>query len=298
MAHGDYGKRRVSGRPPNAGRGLGVRSKELEKKEKKAKAASLKNQIRSIQRLLRKNLPQEIKEAQKKKLEELRKLVELQAQSELERKMALRYRKVKFFERRKIERRIRRLEKQQRAALEHTGEEVAAQACELAQLKEDLEYVRFFPKTEKYVSLFMGGNDPELVGIRNNLRERIKANVASAAASGVDLEETGSDDDGAMDISEDEFFLAGSSSDEADADDEWTDKSTREPASSASGRATSGMSSDEKNKRQKSARALMPPPRPWSNPSTSNSSGVPSRGGRPSSSHTLAGKARSHVSNR
>lgn len=38
--------------------------------------------------------------------------------------------------------------------------------------------------------------------------------------------ETGSEDDGLMDLSEDDFFL-GSSSDEADADDEWTDKSTR-----------------------------------------------------------------------
>jgi hypothetical protein len=49
-------------------------------------------------------------------------------------------------ERRKIERRIRRLEKQRRAALEHTGEDLEMQAGEishqLAQLKEDLEYVR------------------------------------------------------------------------------------------------------------------------------------------------------------
>ncbi|XLS47799.1 hypothetical protein HN51_022157 [Arachis hypogaea] len=37
--------------------------------------------------------------------------------------------------------------------------------------------------------------------------------------------ETGSEDDGLLDLSEDDFFLAGSSSDEADADDEWTDKS-------------------------------------------------------------------------
>ncbi|XLR53872.1 hypothetical protein S83_004544, partial [Arachis hypogaea] len=36
---------------------------------------------------------------------------------------------------------------------------------------------------------------------------------------------TGSEDDGLLDLSEDDFFLAGSSSDEADADDEWTDKS-------------------------------------------------------------------------
>ena len=41
------------------------------------------------------------------------------------------------------------------------------------------------------------------------------------------LTETGSEDDGLLDLSEDDFFLAGSSSDEADADDEWTDKSTR-----------------------------------------------------------------------
>ena len=44
---------------------------------------------------------------------------------------------------------------------------------------------------------------------------------------GLPLTETGSEDDGLLDLSEDDFFLSGSSSDEADADDEWTDKSTR-----------------------------------------------------------------------
>jgi len=39
--------------------------------------------------------------------------------------------------------------------------------------------------------------------------------------------ETGSEDDGLLDLSDDDFFLPGSSSDEADADDELTDKSTR-----------------------------------------------------------------------
>lgn len=38
--------------------------------------------------------------------------------------------------------------------------------------------------------------------------------------------ETGSDDDGNIDVSEDDFFMEESSSDE-DADDEWTDKSAR-----------------------------------------------------------------------
>jgi hypothetical protein len=43
------------------------------------------------------NISQEVKEVQEKKLADLRKLIELQDQSKLERKMALRYRKVKFF---------------------------------------------------------------------------------------------------------------------------------------------------------------------------------------------------------
>ncbi|TYG49686.1 hypothetical protein ES288_D10G114200v1 [Gossypium darwinii] len=88
--------------------------------------------------------------------------------------------------------------------------------------------------------------------------------------------ETGSEDDGLLDLSDDDFFLTGSSSEEVDADDEWT-KSTRERASSI---AASGMSSDERN--QVSARALMPPSRPSSN-SFSNSVHAKSRFGSSSS---------------
>eukprot|EP00252_Welwitschia_mirabilis_P012157 TRINITY_DN2703_c0_g1_i1.p1 TRINITY_DN2703_c0_g1~~TRINITY_DN2703_c0_g1_i1.p1 ORF type:complete len:413 (-),score=90.29 TRINITY_DN2703_c0_g1_i1:154-1278(-) len=253
MAHGRYDKQTFSGRPPKPGRGLRVRTDDSNREvSTKGKKSSIRNQIRSIERLLRKSLPDKIKNAQEKKLEELRNLANFHARAKLERKMALRYKKVKFFERRKLERRIRRLEKQQRLALEHGGEGSEMQAEEisrqLSQFKEDLQYVRFFPKTEKYVSLFVGGDDPEVVAKRNELREMVKANLAAAAASGVDLEETGSEDDGIMDISEDEFFQAGSSSDDADADDEWTDKSTRDPCSTATGKAISSMSSDETNK--------------------------------------------------
>ncbi|KAF5452743.1 hypothetical protein F2P56_027710 [Juglans regia] len=251
MAHGGYGKRRVK----PAGRrskGLGI--------AKKPKSVSLKNQIRSIERMLRKDLTPDVRAAQEKKLEELKKQQDIHSRLAVERKIFLRDRKIKFFERRKVERRIRRLEKLQRAS---SGQEHDTKvAGQLSKLKEDLEYVRFFPKTEKYVSLFTGGDDSDIVDRRNKLRKQIKANLVAAAASGKDLEETGSEDDGLMDLSEDDFFLTGSSSDEADADDEWTDKSTREQASSASGKAASGMSSDERNQKQISARALMPPPRP------------------------------------
>lgn len=249
MVHGGHTGRRPVGRRPN---GLKVDNK---KGKKKFKSVSVKNQIRSTQRMLdRKNLPSEIREAQESKLEELKKQLELQSRLAKERKRQFREKRIKFFERRKIERMIRRLEKQQRTS---SDENISNQ---LAQLKGDLEYVRFFPKTEKYVRLFVGGDGPAVVEKRNKLREQIKANLAAAAASGKDLEETASDDD-ALDISGDEFFLSGSSSDEAEADDEWTDKSAREPASSASGKVTSGVSSDEKDQRQASARLLMPPPR-------------------------------------
>lgn len=198
------------------------------------------------------DLPDDIRIAQEKKLEDLKRQQELQNQLAVQRIVQLRDRKIKFFERRKIERMIRRLEKKQRS----NGDDVSNK---LSKLREDLEYVRFFPKNEKYVSLFAGGNTVDAVEERNKWRKQIKENLMAAAASGKDLEETASDDD-TLDVSDDDFFMSGSSSDE-EADDEWTDKSAKEPASSASGRAASGMSSDEKNQRQRDARVLMPPPR-------------------------------------
>ncbi|KAI4317934.1 hypothetical protein L6164_025759 [Bauhinia variegata] len=250
MAHGGYSKRRVKPASRRS-KGLGM--------AKKPKAVSLKNQVRSVERMLKKNLPPGAREVQEQKLEGLKKQQEIHTRLAAERKIFLRDRKIKFFERRKIERRIRRLEKLQRtSSTQAQGADVAEQ---LSKLKEDLKYVMYFPKTEKYFPLFTGGDDSDVVDRRNRLRKQIEDRLIAAAASGKDLEETGSEDDGLLDLSDDDFFLSGSSSDEADADDEWTDKSAREQASSASGKAVSGMSSDEKNQRHISARALMPPPR-------------------------------------
>ncbi|KAK7278391.1 hypothetical protein RJT34_23419 [Clitoria ternatea] len=257
MAHGAYNKRRVRVNP--ASRRSNSKPLGITKKPKPKPSVSLKNQIRSIERILRKNLPPEVREAQEQKLEALKKQQEIHTRLAAERKIFLRDRKIKFFERRKIERRIRRVEKLQRAS-----SSTQDYSDQLSALKQDLKYVMYFPKNEKYVPLFTGGEDSEIVDRRNGFRKKIEDRLIAAAASGKDLEETGSEDDGLLDLSDDDFFLAGSSSDEADADDEWTDKSTREQASSASGKAVSGMSSDEKNQRQISARALMPPPRPSS----------------------------------
>ncbi|WOK91786.1 rRNA-processing protein efg1 isoform X3 [Canna indica] len=253
MAHGGISRRRHEEQRP-----LGRQSKGLEpqKNGKKSKNVSLKNQIRSTERLLRKDLPIEVKQAQEKKLEELKKQQDAQMRLALEQKMRLKDKRIKFFERIKIERMIRQLEKQQCASSDHASNEETSD--QLSKLREDLNYVKFFPKNERYVSLFVGGDNANIVDKRNKLRALIKANLIEAAANGKDLEETASDD-GALDVGEDDFFLSGGSSDEAEADRKWTDKSTREPTPSASGKAASRMSSDKRNQQQMSARELMPP---------------------------------------
>lgn len=48
--------------------------------------------------------------------------------------------------------------------------------------------LQYFPKTEKYVPLFSGGDDSETVDNRNRLRKQIEDRLIAAAESGKDLE--------------------------------------------------------------------------------------------------------------
>ena len=59
-----------------------------------------------------------------------------------------------------------------------------------------------------------------------SISREIEVSVVTDPLFSVVIADTGSEDE-AMDMSEDDFFIAGSSSDDADADDEWTDKSPR-----------------------------------------------------------------------
>eukprot|EP00243_Klebsormidium_subtile_P002464 TRINITY_DN148_c0_g1_i1.p1 TRINITY_DN148_c0_g1~~TRINITY_DN148_c0_g1_i1.p1 ORF type:complete len:388 (-),score=105.55 TRINITY_DN148_c0_g1_i1:65-1228(-) len=250
------------------GRGRGEDRRGLLKAQggvKKAKPASVKNQIRSIERLLRTTLAPDVKATQEAKLAELRKVVDAHAQSDLERKLAVRYHKIKFFERRKVERRIRRTERALRG-LSDAGPEAQEQQAELsrqlAQLKEDLEYVRFFPKDQKYIALFAGGDDEAVQQKRQEMRGRVKANIAAAKAAQIDLEEaSGSEgEDGMGDMSDDDFFMKGDISD-VDADDEWTDISPREDSRGNSARGGVGgaalpldpVMEDEEGERERGA---------------------------------------------
>lgn len=127
------------------------------------------------------DLDPKLRARQEKKLEELRAAAAAHVREELERKYAVRYHKVKFFERVKLERRERQL-RQQLAA---TGEDEAATAPLHAQLEEarlDLQYVLHFPKGEKYVSIL---KDPETEADRARVqseRARLRALVAAELA--------------------------------------------------------------------------------------------------------------------
>lgn len=89
---------------------------------------------------MKQNLPPEVREAQEQKLEALKKQQEIHTRLAAERKIFLRDRKIKFFERRKIERRIRRLEKLHRAS-SSSSSSAQPYSDQLSALKQDLQYV-------------------------------------------------------------------------------------------------------------------------------------------------------------
>ena len=100
--------------------------------------------------------------------------------SEVERKFAKKYHRVKFFERIKIERAISKLEKKGEGGGEGDG-----QHQRLNQLQADLEYVLNFPPGERYVSLLKDATDPasqvHLDSERARLRSLIKHRMKESA---------------------------------------------------------------------------------------------------------------------
>lgn len=151
-----------------------------------------------------------------------------------QRKYAVRYHKIRFFERVKIERLIKKLEKEiKNCTVDSTRDNLERQ---LIQAREDLEYVLHFPKGEKYVSLLKDANDEEaqkvLQAERKRLRALVKKQMADEAIvtelnegrveqhtvmkpveSGVDAEEL--EDDEAKRIEADDFFLQDITSEES-----------------------------------------------------------------------------------
>ncbi|KAK9806955.1 hypothetical protein WJX72_008651 [[Myrmecia] bisecta] len=166
-----------------AGKGLagakpGVGSK------KKGKLTSLKNQIRSTERFLKKEgLERKVRVRVEADLQRLKDTQEEHQRADKERRYAVRYHKVRFFERVKLERRIKQVEAKlaQQQALGQ-AEEADANTALLAQLRDNLQYVLHFPKGEKYVSILKDSNNSVSQALLVSERTRLRALVHSSLA--------------------------------------------------------------------------------------------------------------------
>ena len=95
-------------------------------------------------------MPDELVQKKKKELKELKKAVKSRKEAE---KYSLRYKKVKFIEKRKVIRAIEKLDKQLKGK-DLNSEEKQKLTTDREGWQEKLLYIDNFPLTWKYVSLF------------------------------------------------------------------------------------------------------------------------------------------------
>ncbi|KAI0350628.1 hypothetical protein OH77DRAFT_1488837 [Trametes cingulata] len=113
----------------------------------------IKAALRQTRRLLAKdNLAADVRVATERRLKSLEADLEKAERARLERTMATRYHKVKFFERQKVSRKLHQTQRKLSQATD-TAERKELEA-RLAELRVDLNYILHYPKTKKYISLF------------------------------------------------------------------------------------------------------------------------------------------------
>lgn len=133
-------------------------------------SGSIKKMIRDTNRLLsRPNLPADLRREQERKLSALQVALSDRQKSEIEREMALKYRMVKFFERKKALRRL--------AAAQAKADSAAVSEAQL-----DLAYILHFPKDRKYISLYQAGSSAEALAERETIRKQISEKLALLGA--------------------------------------------------------------------------------------------------------------------
>lgn len=113
----------------------------------------IKAALRQTRRLLAKDkLAADVRVATERRLKSLEADLARAEQARVERTLATRYHKIKFFERQKVTRRLVQTKKQLAAATEK--KERKKLEARLAELRVDLNYILHYPKTKKYISLF------------------------------------------------------------------------------------------------------------------------------------------------
>ncbi|KAF9647727.1 hypothetical protein BDM02DRAFT_3097669 [Thelephora ganbajun] len=123
----------------------------LSMSEKTPGVSKLKAQLRQTRRLLAKdNLAADARVETERRLKSLQKDLEKTEIANKERVLAVRYHKVKFFDRQKLLRKINQVKKQ-----------TPVDEDQLFALRVDLNYVLHYPKLRKYVALFPSTTDGE-----------------------------------------------------------------------------------------------------------------------------------------
>ncbi|KAL5504486.1 EFG1 [Sanghuangporus vaninii] len=132
-----------------------VRSKD-ESLEELPGVQKLKAALRQTRRLLAKdNLAADVRVETERRLKSLESDLRIAEVKRKERDMAKRYHKVKFFERRKVLRRIKSVRKMLEGVLATgSSESTAHLETTLFELRAQLNYILNYPKLEKYISLF------------------------------------------------------------------------------------------------------------------------------------------------
>ncbi|KAF9047492.1 hypothetical protein BJ165DRAFT_1466536 [Panaeolus papilionaceus] len=113
----------------------------------------IKAALRQTRRLLAKDkLDAKIRVETERRLKTLEAELQQAEQAKKEQAMAIRYHKVKFFERQKVTRKLKQVQKHIESA-EDKSEKKKLQST-LQELRIDLNYIFHYPKAKKYISLF------------------------------------------------------------------------------------------------------------------------------------------------
>lgn len=154
-------------------------------------------QIRGLERLLKnkgKTLPENVQKAKQAQLAELQRLMGERGRRQSEFRVSKKYHMIRFFERRRLERILQRLEQKP---------ESPEAVSEKAQTLRDLRYVNHFPKGRKYIALFPKGGHSK----KSKLRiEAIRTEIdqLTPLALNTDAVKPGTEPDN----NEDDFFLS------------------------------------------------------------------------------------------
>ncbi|KAG1463488.1 hypothetical protein G6F56_005272 [Rhizopus delemar] len=145
-------------------------------------ASKIKKRLRDVQRMLRSKdrfSAQAITEA-KRRLRSLQYELGEKTVDEKERKMVNKYHKVKHFERKKVQRKIKQAETSLEKATDSTNKEVLQ--AQLDEWKIKQLYINHFPKTVAYVSLFPQDNEDDEKSVAR--KEKVLNGIKAALEKG------------------------------------------------------------------------------------------------------------------